>query len=79
MIRAKLWDEPKEAQFFIDRIDSANLSRKQLKLLHAPAFMIKLLFRSKKILEKLGIRLGCLLYTSPSPRDQRGSRMPSSA
>ena len=25
-------------------------------------------------------RLGiCLLYTSPSPRDQRGSRMPSSA
>ena len=26
--------------------------------------------------EKLG---SCLLYTSPSPRDQRGSRMPSSA
>ena len=25
------------------------------------------------------IRYGCLLYTSPSPRDQRGSRMPSSA
>ena len=24
-------------------------------------------------------KLGCLLYTSPSPRDQRGSRMPSSA
>ena len=23
--------------------------------------------------------LPCLLYTSPSPRDQRGSRMPSSA
>ena len=22
---------------------------------------------------------GCLLYTSPSPRDQRGSRMPASA
>ena len=22
---------------------------------------------------------GCLLYTSPSPRDQRGTRMPSSA
>ena len=27
----------------------------------------------------LGKGLGCLLYTSPSPRDQRGSRMPSSA
>ena len=28
----------------------------------------------------VGDRVGtCLLYTSPSPRDQRGSRMPSSA
>ena len=27
----------------------------------------------------LGLVLTCLLYTSPSPRDQRGSRMPSSA
>ena len=26
-----------------------------------------------------GLFMGCLLYTSPSPRDQRGSRMPSSA
>ena len=26
-----------------------------------------------------GASKGCLLYTSPSPRDQRGSRMPSSA
>ena len=25
------------------------------------------------------VRIACLLYTSPSPRDQRGSRMPSSA
>ena len=25
------------------------------------------------------VLLTCLLYTSPSPRDQRGSRMPSSA
>ena len=41
--------------------------------------------------ERVGVELGaiedvvagcvnpCLLYTSPSPRDQRGSRMPSSA
>ena len=27
----------------------------------------------------LGGRLGCLLYTSPSPRDRQKSRMPSSA
>ena len=26
-----------------------------------------------------GADVACLLYTSPSPRDQRGSRMPSSA
>ena len=26
-----------------------------------------------------GLSMTCLLYTSPSPRDQRGSRMPSSA
>ena len=26
-----------------------------------------------------GLLMACLLYTSPSPRDQRGSRMPSSA
>ena len=36
-----------------------------------------------KVLEKDSIDnvfiIGCLLYTSPSPRDQRGSRMPSSA
>ena len=27
----------------------------------------------------IGTPMACLLYTSPSPRDQRGSRMPSSA
>ena len=27
----------------------------------------------------MGLGILCLLYTSPSPRDQRGSRMPSSA
>ena len=31
-------------------------------------------------LERTWVRsMDCLLYTSPSPRDQRGSRMPSSA
>ena len=39
----------------------------------------------QQMIDKLTARLGkealytCLLYTSPSPRDQRGSRMPSSA
>ena len=31
------------------------------------------------IIKKTGKNNICLLYTSPSPRDQRGSRMPSSA
>ena len=30
-------------------------------------------------LNMIGLLDSCLLYTSPSPRDQRGSRMPSSA
>ena len=29
--------------------------------------------------EKTDMHIGCLLYTSPSPRDKRQSRMPSSA
>lgn len=57
-IRAKLWKEPKEAKFFIDRIDPASLSKKQQFLLHLPASIISLLFFVKRILEKAGIRLG---------------------
>ena len=34
---------------------------------------------SEQIESKGGISLVCLLYTSPSPRDKRQSRMPSSA
>ena len=33
----------------------------------------------QKFEETIPIYNSCLLYTSPSPRDQRGSRMPSSA
>ena len=41
-------------------------------------FELQMLFRGANA---LGFRHydNCLLYTSPSPRDQRGSRMPSSA
>ena len=34
---------------------------------------------SNNLNQNLSLYQGCLLYTSPSPRDQRGSRMPSSA
>ena len=33
----------------------------------------------RETLNNLPVDVACLLYTSPSPRDQRGSRMPSSA
>ena len=33
----------------------------------------------EKLLKEYATRKGCLLYTSPSPRDKRQSRMPSSA
>ena len=32
-------------------------------------------YKAREVLNQIR----CLLYTSPSPRDQRGSRMPSSA
>ena len=35
--------------------------------------------RQRRVRRPAKIKRTCLLYTSPSPRDQRGSRMPSSA
>ena len=35
--------------------------------------------QGKYISEKINLKCTCLLYTSPSPRDMRRSRMPSSA
>ena len=35
--------------------------------------------RTAKVENFASLYMDCLLYTSPSPRDQRGSRMPSSA
>ena len=35
--------------------------------------------RSAELYQLVGERTTCLLYTSPSPRDKRQSRMPSSA
>ena len=52
------------------------------KLAHALGFNRALLKRclAQGIVHRLTEeRTACLLYTSPSPRDQRGSRMPSSA
>ena len=45
--------------------------------LHQPNNVIKGL--ASYLHDKASEEYACLLYTSPSPRDQRGSRMPSSA
>ena len=37
------------------------------------------LYNKQRFKEKATMRKTCLLYTSPSPRDKRQSRMPSSA
>ena len=47
-----------------------------IQLLRLPDGTVKVLVEGKK---RVRINELCLLYTSPSPRDQRGSRMPSSA
>ena len=51
-------------------------------LLSAPTRFIRDWITSRyldQILKIIKLYKNCLLYTSPSPRDQRGSRMPSSA
>ena len=61
-------------------------SSRSTKLLHGGVRYLELAFKQldaaqlKLVREALSERqYCCLLYTSPSPRDQRGSRMPSSA
>ena len=57
-----------------DRAREAAVSRTGAKLEELPTVANP----TKKVLARVD-RRACLLYTSPSPRDQRGSRMPSSA
>ena len=50
----------------------------KLRRVHATGFD-ETISQCRESLQRLGLDYVCLLYTSPSPRDQRGSRMPSSA
>ena len=54
------------------------LKKSKFKKLILPKFDKSIDDRSKKKYWTK-VKKNCLLYTSPSPRDQRGSRMPSSA
>ena len=58
---------------FADDVKAVTLGEGGTPLIHAPALSAE---TGNTVYLKFE---GCLLYTSPSPRDQRGSRMPSSA
>ena len=69
------------ASFLISGISAYRLLKKDrspsiMKALKTGVFIAALLIPIQIL---VGDMHGCLLYTSPSPRDQRGSRMPSSA
>ena len=81
-------DEPLAAQLlssYADKVEDIQLLGVFHNPLSALTFLkdqkVDLVFLDIQMPELSGTQLAkiCLLYTSPSPRDQRGSRMPSSA
>ena len=81
-IIAQVISQSKEAYGESDHPDVDELYNRVSKI--DPKISIATVYRTVKLFEEAGILAkhdfkGCLLYTSPSPRDQRGSRMPSSA
>ena len=68
LTREEMWKEPVGKEYFpINDI----ITKKTLFIPKSGA--------NKAFYQSLNYYNSCLLYTSPSPRDQRGSRMPSSA
>ena len=72
------WDEKsltKDSEGILSPNNSSPLSYLQISMIFVPCLSVD------KNLTRLGYGGGyfCLLYTSPSPRDKRQSRMPSSA
>ena len=68
---------------FLNRIyDSLEIEQFNKRSSRAKPFYLAKNFAGKEAVSKVlgyGFTNGCLLYTSPSPRDKRQSRMPSSA
>ena len=71
--------EPKFADLILEKIKDSNSKEDDLKILIKKELTEQ--FQDKKFgdYEPAEKSLFCLLYTSPSPRDMRRSRMPSSA
>ena len=68
--RLEIYDAPELFLFSFNRFSSVEIDLSVKKLINDWHFFLQ---------EKHCQDCICLLYTSPSPRDQRGSRMPSSA
>ena len=68
------WGQPEKD--FESTITSFETSLNNLGLEYIDLYLLHTAFPTEVRLEQWR---ACLLYTSPSPRDQRGSRMPSSA
>ena len=61
------------------RLFRGRMDERDLHLAEDGAVKQPLAFRARAILARAEGNMGCLLYTSPSPRDRTRSRMPSSA
>ena len=64
-----------------DADEDLNLALNQAKTPHGTVDNVLRVhsLRPSTMIGHMKLYKSCLLYTSPSPRDQRGSRMPSSA
>ena len=71
------WGHNKETRFKMRDDFEPIPTTEAWQLSNPPIMAMAGVWSSLKIFDEVGIT--CLLYTSPSPRDQRGSRMPSSA
>ena len=70
--------------FKAERVDAAESDKKALSITDEwvnadTEKVVKTIVGQMMAHKKFRRYMSCLLYTSPSPRDQRGSRMPSSA
>ena len=74
LVNDRLLNKYQISQDYLDAAMNSNSSKEE------KTFLKNHISDAQNILDTLNYRSNtCLLYTSPSPRDQRGSRMPSSA
>ena len=77
--QVQAWARHQRRADFIDAVWNVNLIGRIQGALECGCIIGRAVANCAKILDAYELVQFCLLYTSPSPRDQRGSRMPSSA